>query len=191
MAHDILRLLSSTRPCMCCTQPSLQKHFSQCGGCHTFTCIDCSATFDRRSVLGHSTCVTGEGLGGGLREILRPSGLSGMDIYMAPLQGSNSRFIYNPLGTTFMMQSTRSTPLAPLSPAVSPPRASKRSRRPMAARLGMSPRASSSCPLGPRGSAGGNTARASSFDCLTGTSGRRPSPIHVKSDGPIRRNLCP
>jgi cell growth-regulating nucleolar protein len=38
-------------------QPSLQKHFNQCSG-QTFTCIDCSLTFDRKSVLGHSTCVT-------------------------------------------------------------------------------------------------------------------------------------
>ena len=187
MAHEIL-LLRITCPCMCYTQPSLQKHFSQCGGCHTFTCIDCSATFDRRSVLGHSTCVTGEGLGEGLREILRPSGLPGMDISTAPLQGSTSGFIYNPLGATFMTQSTRSTPLARLSPAVLPPRASKRSHRPMVARLGTSPRASSSCPRGPHGSAGGNTALAlpSLIVLLELLEGH-----HDKGDGPLRRNLCP
>ncbi|GAX79446.1 hypothetical protein CEUSTIGMA_g6887.t1 [Chlamydomonas eustigma] len=39
-------------------KPSLQKHFGQCRGCYTFTCIDCSTTFDKSSVMGHNSCVT-------------------------------------------------------------------------------------------------------------------------------------
>jgi len=38
-------------------KPKLATHFRQCRG-FTFTCIDCSATFDRNTVNGHSTCVT-------------------------------------------------------------------------------------------------------------------------------------
>ena len=39
-------------------KPSLQKHMTACRGSHSFTCIDCSATFDRFSVHGHNQCVT-------------------------------------------------------------------------------------------------------------------------------------
>ena len=38
-------------------KPKLKAHFNQCAA-ESFSCIDCSETFDRRSVAGHVSCVT-------------------------------------------------------------------------------------------------------------------------------------
>ena len=38
-------------------KPKLQQHMNSCSA-RGFTCIDCSACFDRRSVQGHTQCVT-------------------------------------------------------------------------------------------------------------------------------------
>jgi cell growth-regulating nucleolar protein len=38
-------------------KPKVAAHYGQCAAA-AFTCIDCSRTFDRRGVAGHTSCVT-------------------------------------------------------------------------------------------------------------------------------------